>query len=509
MDFNEKLDFLMKLTNTSNSLLARHISMDPSFISRLRTGTRKPSRNEDYIEPISRFLAKRCTEDYQKEGLLDVLGVGSRIALADVSSITKLIISWLENNENTSDQNIEAFIRNLDDFSFKRPVSAASGLNGLLDEYLDAGSYCGVEGKRKAVLGFLSAVINAPVPQTMLLYSNEDLTWLTGNPAFTAQWAALFTEALKRGNSVKIVHTVSRSLDEMLTAIKEWLPFYMTGKIEPMYYPKTLDGVFRRTMFIAPETGALISNSMGSSLESSVNTFFRDTPTIKAFELEFNEFLKQCRPLMKIYNPISAPEYLDSLVEFEDEDGDILINSRILSSFTFPQFLLERMLKDLNHPDKTGVLAFHRTRLNRLSQSLSKNSITEIVCLPKAEDVRDKKIPIGFSTMFSEKEIAYDQYTMKTHLENIVSLLKHHPKYNVVLLEHTDNDLSIYIKENVGLFVMKYSIPSITFAINEQGMTSAFWNYLSLQLRQTSAEKAGKENTIRTINEYIKKLGSL
>lgn len=508
MDFKDKLDFLMKLTNTSNSLLARHIAMDPSFISRLRSGTRKPSRNEDYLESISKFLAKRCTEDYQKEGLINTLGLGSRVALNEATGIERLIKAWLENREDAFDENIESFIKDLDEFSFKRP-SSNGGFTDLSGIMLEAGSYYGVEGKRKAVLGFLAAVINTPSPQTLLLYSNEDLEWLTGNPAFTAQWASLFMEVLSKGNRVKIVHTVNRSLDEMLTAIKEWLPFYMTGKIEPMYYPKTLDGVFRRTMFIAPETCAMIANSIGASADNSVNIFFTHKDTIRAYEVEFEEFIKQCRPLMKIFNPISAQDHLDSLVEFENEDGNILMKSRVLSSLTFPQFLLERILKELNHPDKATMIAFHRSRLNRLSQSLSENKITEIMCLPDLEALKEKRVPIGFSTMFSEKEIPYDQYTLKAHLENIVSMLKHHPNYNVVLLDQDDNDLSIYIKENVGLFVLKYSIPSITFAINEQGMTSAFWNYLKLHIRQVTPDKAGKENTIKILNEYVKKISGI
>lgn len=509
MDFKDKLDFLMKLTNTSNSLLARHIAMDPSFVSRLRSGTRRPSKNEDYIEPISKFLAKRCTEDYQREGLFDALGVGHRSGLTDSSSINELIMAWLQDKETEIGDSIQSFIKNIDEFSFKKPQSPNIEAEVALLEIIDAGTYVGIDGKRKCVLGFLSAVIQSPTPQTLLLYSNEDLEWLAGDPVFTAKWAALFFEVLKRGNNVKIVHTISRSLDEMLTAIKEWLPFYMTGRIEPMYYPKTMDGVFRRTMFIAPETCALISNSLGSVSSSSVNNYFTDLSAIEAYEAEFIDFLRQCRPLMKVFNPISSSEHLESMVEFENEEGDIMIRSRILSSFTFPQFLLERILKELNHPDKASMVTFHRARLNRLVQSLATNKITEVVVLPALEDIKEKKIPIGFSTMFSEKEIPYDQYTMKAHLENIVSLLKHHENYNVVLLDNSDNDLSIYIKENVGLFVLKYSIPSITFAINEQGMTSAFWSYMNLQLKQVTPDRSGKENTIRSINDYIKKMGTL
>jgi len=138
MDFNEKLDFLMKLTNTSNSMLARHIAMDPSFVSRLRSGTRKPSKNEDYIEPISRFLSKRCTEDYQRDGLFDALGVNQRQVSTDSASISGLMISWLQNRESAADDHIVSLIKNIDEFSFKKPQTQNTETAGLPLERIDS-----------------------------------------------------------------------------------------------------------------------------------------------------------------------------------------------------------------------------------------------------------------------------------------------------------------------------------------------------------------------------------
>ncbi len=506
MDFKDKLDFLMKLTNTSNSLLARHIDMDPSFISRLRSGSRKPSKNEDYIKPIAEFLSERCIEEYQREGLFDAINAGASQRTNKPAEIAVLISSWFKNEVSTNERNIAEFMKNIDNFSFKRLAADQDVIKDITSEVMRPGTYIGTKGKRKAVLNFLICLAKDEVPKEILIYSDEDMSWLTANMDFTAKWAALFAEAINKGHKVKIVHTINRSLEEMLAAIREWLPFYMTGKIEPLYYPKTVDSAFKRSMLIAPGKMALISNSVSSSSDTSVNMLISDVETVNAFEIEFKEFLKQCKPLMKIYNPISTPEYFDSLIDFEEKNGDILLSSRVLSYHTFPQFLLERILREMNHPNRADTLAFHRTRLNRLSHTLENNNITDIIVLPDLEDVQNKRVPIGFSTMFSEKEIPYDQYTLKAHLENIISMLKHYPKYNVVLLENAENDLSIYIKQRVGLFVLKYNIPSITFAITEPAMTSAFWNYLNLLIKKAAPEKSDKDVVINEISEYIKKL---
>ena len=44
MQFWEMLDFLMKTTQTSNRMLAQELKVDPSLISRLRTGDRNRPR---------------------------------------------------------------------------------------------------------------------------------------------------------------------------------------------------------------------------------------------------------------------------------------------------------------------------------------------------------------------------------------------------------------------------------------------------------------------------------
>ena len=62
MNFNEKLDLLMSVTNTSNSSLAHRISLDASYISRLRRGLRKPPKNADYLLAMADCFSNQSSE---------------------------------------------------------------------------------------------------------------------------------------------------------------------------------------------------------------------------------------------------------------------------------------------------------------------------------------------------------------------------------------------------------------------------------------------------------------
>ena len=55
MTFSEKLDMLLNITNTPNNLLAKVLSLDPSYISRIRHG-RRNILGGDYIEKIADFF---------------------------------------------------------------------------------------------------------------------------------------------------------------------------------------------------------------------------------------------------------------------------------------------------------------------------------------------------------------------------------------------------------------------------------------------------------------------
>ena len=77
MEFCDKLSFLMTITQTSNKELAGEISVDRSLISLLRNGKRGMPRNRDHIKNMAAYFAKKCTAEYQRQAVAEMLGIAA------------------------------------------------------------------------------------------------------------------------------------------------------------------------------------------------------------------------------------------------------------------------------------------------------------------------------------------------------------------------------------------------------------------------------------------------
>lgn len=506
MKFGEKLDMLMKITDTSNIALARSVSLDASFISRLRRGERTPSKNENYIMAIAAYFARNCSAEYQRAALSEALNVSLKSAAGNLEETAWLINRWLL-AENTNEANtIESLVNNIAQFGFKKPLQHPKveiNINKKITSD-DTQAFYGIKGKQDAVVLLYSLILSCNNPQTILLYSDESMDWLTENPEFTAKWAALFSQVIARGNKVKIIHSVTRSLEELLSAVKEWLPIYMTGAIEPYYYPKLRDRVFKRTLFIAPETAAVSSNSIGDETSNAANFLFTNKDTVSALNQEFEDLLSLCRPLMRIFTPESKEGFLSVLEEFNSAEGDSIIKSDLLSTITMPMDVAESILSRMENDKKAQALAYHEMSIRKFNDSLQRHKFTEIITLPDINQIQDGQVMLSFSDLFSDRAVFLTPEEFCRHLKNIIRLLKTFDNYSVCLMSVPGKSIPmIYAKEGVGVIFGKTTPPSVIFATNENNMSAAFWEYVCFFLHK-EASGSLKKASIEKLEEVVK-----
>ncbi len=316
----EKFDFLMRLTNTQNTVLARSLNFDASYISRIRSGKRGLPPSEPFIEPAAAYFARNIREEYQKAAVANELRL-RRAWPSEEKEAAALLAAWLssEPSENPVERVIAAMREGVPRMGTSEEIySAASGSK------VETALYYGNEGKRDGVIAFLSALCESGRPHTLLLTSDEDMAWLSEDEAFARAWASLLGRLIQNGSKVKIIHSVGRDVNEMWEAVRNWLPLYLSGSIQPFYYPRLRDGVFHRSLFVAEGHSALCSVSVQGQAGEPMNLLVWDKTAVRTLKQEFDAYLALCRPLMELVCPESAEELARLLRAFMDTPGEPL-----------------------------------------------------------------------------------------------------------------------------------------------------------------------------------------
>ena len=492
----EKLDLVMNITNTQNNLLGKALSFDASYVSRIRNGKRNIPNNMPFLHSAAEILNQRITKKQQISALEDIICRGNKWP-EDKETACELLYQWLlqENGEEKSKvPEALAALSLTADPNFK----TTSKSERKEEETAQSTHYFfGNPGKRKAVFQFLSRLAASQEPQTLLLYSDEEFDWMYEDEAFAPKWTMLMTEIAKHGGKIKIIHTISRSSGEMLTALQKWIPLYMSGIIESYYYPKLLDRVFRRSLFIAKGDSAITSTSIEQNTESALNCLIYDKEAVKGLESEYYNFLALCKPLMQMYNKSNCDTFWKSFDRFEKEEENFLTLQGFPSQFTMSEDVISQISKRCNnHIFETR----HKTSLENFIAVMEKGiHYTEVVKLPDPELVKAGKCPLPFSDLTFNNHLCYTAKEYVAHLQNILFCLKKYENYNLLILKKLPINSAIYVKEYTGVIVANAAESSSLFTITEPRMTAALWEYVDHLVGHATS----KEYTIRKLEEYI------
>lgn len=502
MKFHDKLRFLMILTNTTNSSLAKQTSLDASHISRLKNGSRHLVPGADYLNKMASYFSKNLKEEYSISALKDAIEVDLGTEL-DMNHLCEAIHHWFHSEISAENTHLTDFLHRFSSFAFDAP-SKQHSVATIIPNKNPIQIFYGISGKRAAVLEFLSAIIHNNKPMTLLLYSDENMSWLTDDRTFAAKWSSLLQDVILLGCKIKIIHNINRDLDEMLSAISKWLPLYMTGAIEPYYYPKVKDGVFKRTLFVAPTVCALISTSIGNQDRTAANMVYSDFQAVDTFQQEFETYLTLCRPLMQILTKREQAACIRLLLDFDQHESDTMLLNNGLSLVTMPYNLVSGWMMKFHGSIRTDLLDVLSQRLDAFYKLTENHHYIEIIHLPEEESFDRTPIPILFADFFDLPEACYTLDEYLEHLAHIIHLLETVPKYQVMLSDsNIVGNFSLYVKENVGTIVAKSSPSSVVFALNEGYLTGAFWDYLRVKVNRLEHSHSDRAQVILTLKNYI------
>ena len=512
LNIARKLDFLMRLTGTQNSTLGRALSFDASYVSRLRSGQRTLSRNRDLILPLAAYFSRNASRDGQKAAL------AKRICPnvpwpESLEERTKLLARWLADPQNPMEEDDFDLL----DVDIKESLNIVHHHGNPLPGSPIEFSY-GNAGKRQSVEKFLTEIYEMDHPPTLLLHTDESMEWLYEDPDFVKTWAKLLVGIVEKGGKIKVIHAIRRSIEEMMKAIKEWVPIYMAGIIETYYCPRLRDNIYHRTLFIAQQHSALLSHSIANTRKTMVNMLLHEKSAVNALEDEFYDYLALCRPLIRIFNIRNVENFLHTYSEFTKVDDNTIMLRSIPSRCTMPESVNKSMAERIKH----AIFEKETTRLcARFESHLAHGyHVTEILYLKDPAIVRNSPTPLPFRDLLGQPELHYTLPELCQHLEAIIELLEHLENYHVILsfqkniisapvnymtpfdlsVPHMEN-LMLMAKEHTGVLMHNAGRNTVAFFSNETDVTLSFWDYLS-----RLSERENRQETIAQLREYIREL---
>jgi hypothetical protein len=116
-------------------------------------------------------------------------------------------------------------------------------------------------------------------------------------------------------------------------------------------------------------------------------------------------------------------------------------------------------------------------------------------------------VAINFSDTLSETQLFYTPEEYLQHLHSIIDLLETYDNFSICLTN--DKHLAgviVYVREDVGVLVVKTLSPSVVFAINESNITAAFWDYLQILLNKESNSTTKRNHTLEKLKEISDQL---
>ena len=484
----DKLNFLMRVTETRNNILGKAIAFDPSYISRIRTGSRGVPKHRDFIYPAAAFFAQAVQTKEQKEKLAEAICPG-RSWPKDVNSAISLIANWLK-----QDISIGSSFgsRTVGTPQFKTVESVASGSPDT-----QTGFYYGNPGKRNCVI--------------QLLHSEEDMLWMYEDPDFFQNWSVLMKAILQNGGRIVIVHTVRRTLRELLEAVAKWSPLYATGLIESYYCPRLRDNIFKRTLFIGSGKAAIVGQTTGGTGKNRLNMFVHDPRAVNALEKEFFDFLSLCRPLMKIYNASNFAQIAPVLSRYP------ISENRTVQLHATPSWLSmpENVVRSLSRHAGCELFYDYMDRYRSLlfmQEGKQSGPVTDIFSLPDIAAVKDGKVQVPLADIFGLPSLFYTGEEFRQHLAAALHRFKTSDDYDIVLLPPESADpssgntssqsFSVVVNEAAGVILYRSFAPSTLFYTREQDMTLSFWEYLERFEKNAGPRKV----TMEKLEHYLDKL---
>ncbi|MBQ9043769.1 MAG: helix-turn-helix transcriptional regulator [Eggerthellaceae bacterium] len=477
--FLSNLSALLETLSVNNNEVARALSFDPSYISRILTGQRRPADLQAFVTGVSRFAVQR-SEAGDLNGALQALIGASLHNAPDEDARAQAVATWLGTNYAPIHDPISSFLKKLDEFNLDDFIRAIH-----FDEMKvpttpiqlpTTKTYTGIREMMECEIDFLKAAVLSKSSASVIMYSDMPMEEMAADPEFPRKWMYGMAMMLKKGLHLHMIHDTNRPLPEMMLGLEGWIPMYMTGQISPYYFTGADNSVFNHLLKVAG-TVAMQGEAIHEHQGEGRYILTKNRDEVRYYRKRAERMLEQARPLMRIITAANA----DKLQSFLEESMELECRRRVIMSTppigSIPAGLLERMLERNNvaETDRTAIRAFAAQRAEELEELLDGNEIRLEFPNLTREEFDAYPPTLDLSGLFFEDSVSYSYSEYIEHLTALQSFIAPHEQCALIIDNNQAfRNVQITICEGHHVLVSKNKGPVIHFVIEHPAMVSAF-----------------------------------
>ena len=477
-NFNE----IIYILNINMAELSRFIGYDASFLSKIRNGTRFPSKPQDFIEAISNFIVLKYNEKEYKKKISLLINIPIE-SLDNTNEYKRQIKKWISSNNPKSNTNITNFLENLDKFNLNEYIEAIH-FNDLKVPFIPfykvtSRNYYGLEEIKKGELDFFKATVLSKSSEPVFMCSDMPMEDMAQDIEFGKKWMYAIAMVLKKGLHLNIIHNLDRPFKEMMLGLESWIPIYMTGQVSPYYLPSTNNNIYNHLNYTSG-TVALNGECINGYHKSTKYYLTNKKEEVSYYKTKSEQLLNKAKPLMKIYRIENKNAFHSFVLSSEKINAT---RKRTLSSLpihTISKPLLQKILKYNNISEQESKkIILEISKYNDAIKKMIDNNIfiDEIPIIDKKE-FENSPLSLLLSNIFYESKIYYKYEDYLEHLEMTKEFEKNNSNYKLILKPfNTFKNIDLFICKNNWIMISKTNSPSIHFVIQHPKLMNAIENF--------------------------------
>lgn len=474
----ENLRELLGLLNISNNELARTLAYDPSHISRILGGSRRPSSLPQFLSGVSTYLGRKFFDTAQAPSILNITDHDGEVSDAD--ELSGIILDWLGQPHVKESPQIAHFLGSLDKFDLNDFMASIHfddiKVPTVPFQLPGTKTYTGISEMMEAEIDFLKYAVLSKSDEDIILYSDMPIDEMSKDEEFPKKWMMGMALLIRKGLHLRMIHDVHRPLPEMLLGLEGWIPMYMTGQVHPYYLNEPTNQHFMH--FIRSAGSVAISGEaiMGHHA-SGRYTVTRNKDDVAYYRQRAEDLLHRARPLMKIYNEAQSDLFRRDVEKIIEKSRTLHSLSNLPPLFTMSEGLLEDILShsSASASEMDRIREYHK---RSVELSVSKHGSVKFILELSEEKTEDyEKYParLPVSELFPSSDIRYTADEYRRHIKEARIFAEKNPGFSMTSSSiPAFRNIDITIAPGRAVLVSKSNPPTIHFLILNPQMIAAF-----------------------------------